>query len=331
MISPLDDYFHPRSDDPHWNESAWFGFHVPERNLTGWLYIYHRRNMNYTQAGVGLFDPSGEFTWDSLFHDWHHTMELPPDAEMFDFAAENSLVVRCVEPWKTFTFAYDAEGLVLDLTWTATMEPHDSGLPGGMADWALENASPTGHYEQSGRMTGTVRLEALGDEVVEINCWSVRDHSWGPRKITHHTPRGVNPWAANENMAFFLSAVGDRPSVTDPVDGTTEVIKSGFYRLGGDTAGLFDGTYRCTERGSDGRPLTVVCEATDTLGRSFTAVGRCTNWLIWPGYPHYFQWWSLAEFDVNGEKAWGNVMEWLPADLARRWLRTKSGLAVTAR
>lgn len=326
MISTVDDYFHELTDDPRWSESAWFGFTIPERTITGFVYMYHRRNQKHTMAGVGLFDLSGENMWDCLFHDWFDTMPLAPDANMFDFQADNGLTVRCVAPLKTFELSYNGEGLELDLTFNAVMEPFDSGLPGKMQDWAIGGAE-TGHYEQGGRITGTIKVETLPGETLTVDSWSVRDHSWGPRHITAKTPRGVNPWAASENCSFFLSAVGRLPSEDDPVDDTTEEIVEGYHHADGKSGGLFEGTYTCVERGEDGRPLTVVMEAKDTLGRDFRAEGRCVSWLIWPGYPHYFQWWSLAEFDVNGEKAWGNVMEWLPSDLARRWLRTKKGAA----
>lgn len=42
MLRPEDDSFHRGSDDPWWNESAWFGFMVPERELSGYVYMYHR-------------------------------------------------------------------------------------------------------------------------------------------------------------------------------------------------------------------------------------------------------------------------------------------------
>ncbi|HVW32262.1 MAG TPA: hypothetical protein VHL53_06970, partial [Acidimicrobiia bacterium] len=66
LIRPQDDYFHKdiQTDDPFWNESAWFPFHVPERELCGFVYMNHRPNMNFSMTGVGLWDPTGEETYD---------------------------------------------------------------------------------------------------------------------------------------------------------------------------------------------------------------------------------------------------------------------------
>ena len=71
LIRPEDDYFHhgTRTDNPFWNESAWFPFHVPERELCGFVYMNHRPNMNFSMTGVALWDPSGEQTYDCLYYD----------------------------------------------------------------------------------------------------------------------------------------------------------------------------------------------------------------------------------------------------------------------
>lgn len=34
------------AEDPYWNESAWFGLMIPERKIHGFVYFWHRNNMN---------------------------------------------------------------------------------------------------------------------------------------------------------------------------------------------------------------------------------------------------------------------------------------------
>jgi hypothetical protein len=38
-INPDDDKFHPRTNDPWWNEASYITFRVPERDLMGLLYV----------------------------------------------------------------------------------------------------------------------------------------------------------------------------------------------------------------------------------------------------------------------------------------------------
>src|SRR5688572_14640488 len=55
-----DEHFHPRTDDPWWNEASFITFRIPERKLMGLLYYYLRPNQNTANAGPMIWDPSGE-------------------------------------------------------------------------------------------------------------------------------------------------------------------------------------------------------------------------------------------------------------------------------
>ena len=324
LIRPEDDYFHERTDHPDWNESGWFGFNDPERELNGWVYMYHRPNMKYTVAGVAVWDPSGEYPWDCLFYDWNDTMPLAPDANMFDFQAVNSFSAKCVEPLKKLEFGYGSEGCELDLTWTAVREPQFSGQPPeGGGEWGPD------HFEQIGRMTGTVKLESLGGEELEINSFSMRDHTWGERRVTPKLPRGDFPTGiASEDNAFVATVAYTDPPETDPVDGATERIVTGWYLKDGEIAGMYSGTRNVAERGEDGRPKLVILEGKDELGRDLYAEGRCVNWLYWPGYPHFFQWWSLIRWEFDGVVGYGDLFDWFPARRMRSWTRSRKQVPV---
>lgn len=45
-----DEGFHPRTDDPWWNESSFITFRIPERRLFGIIYFYFRPNQNTAMA-----------------------------------------------------------------------------------------------------------------------------------------------------------------------------------------------------------------------------------------------------------------------------------------
>ncbi len=36
-LGAADEVFHPAGDDPNWNESGWFGFSIPERDINGFV------------------------------------------------------------------------------------------------------------------------------------------------------------------------------------------------------------------------------------------------------------------------------------------------------
>ena len=97
LVVPDDDRLHPRDDDPYWNESSWISVMVPERGIGGSIYFYHRPNMKLTAGGPFLFDLTGQEVYDCLYWDFDTTQAMPADADMFDFALDNSLTVRTIE------------------------------------------------------------------------------------------------------------------------------------------------------------------------------------------------------------------------------------------
>ena len=324
MILPSDDYLHPRDNDPYWNESSWISFMIPERKLTGHVYFYHRPNLGYIVGGVSVWDPSGEYPWDCLHYDWGDPYPMSATVDMYDFTLPNGLTVELIEPLKSFRFkyknaqhgSYENTDCELDAVWEALMPPHDTGLPQGQDEWGR------GHYEQPGRMRGTLRI---GGETIKLDCFSERDRSWGRRRVANN-PRGFFPWAiASEKSAFHVFG----PSTADPRtdDGMgPDRIASGWYLKDGVCGSLVSGERTMLERGADGRPLRVRIDATDDLGRTFEAVGHTTNMLVWPGYSYLYMWWAQVEWQFDGQTCYGEEQDWWPNQQARKFLRKRRGL-----
>lgn len=314
QIKPAHDSFQPLSDNPFWSESAYFPFLVPEKQLSGWVYMLHRRNMAHTVAGVAIWDPTGDATYDCRYYDWGDPLPTPDDADMFDFALPNGLRVECKEPLGRFNLSYHDAGCQLNLEWTAVSNPFmaDWGGSSGSDDWA------TGHYEQRGRIAGQL---VVGGELIEVDSWSNRDRSWGPRHYINN-PGGDFPWAiAADGSGFHALAIDTRERDADGSVDSPHEVKFGWYSLDGELRNLVGGTRRVVERGTDGRPIRVRLHAVDSSGRELEAEGRCVNWLKWSGYATMFQWWCLAEWHFDGRTGWGEVMEFRPLEQGRRLLR----------
>ena len=325
MIRPEDDYWHPRSDDPYWNESAWFGFNIPERLISGWVYFYHRPNMNYTVAGTALWDPSGEHEWDCLYYDWGETVALEAGTNMFDFSSANGVTVKCLEPLKSFKLDYENDGCRVDLKWDAFMEPQESmrldssgapvksELPAGSEEWG------SAHYELGGHIHGTV---AVDGEELTVDCLGLRDHSWGPRRYTTN-PRGdFCSVLTDERTGFCMFPVGTAPRDADPMVGVDDRLVFGWILRDGRASRLVTGTRRVLERDDRGRPQQIVVDGVDALGRELHAEGRTRNHLWWRGYPSMFQWWCLCEWELDGKTAFGEEQDFVPLQQARRYMRS---------
>jgi hypothetical protein len=85
---------------------------------------------------------------------------------------------------------------------------------------------------------------------------------------------------------------------------------------------LSEGVVRVDERGPDGRPLSVVTEATDNLGRRLSAYGRMRNHLHWRGYPWLSMWWAQTEWSFDGQQAFGEQQDFVPVQLRRKVARS---------
>jgi len=312
------DRFHQRTDNPYWNESAWFSFMIPERNLHGMVYMYYRPNMGLAAAGPFIWDRSGEQIYDCLYYGFDPMLSMPEDVEMFDVSLPNSYTVRTIEPDRAFEFGYKSDRCELDLTFTAVLDPHiksetvkdESQLHGW---WSQVDV---GHYDQLGRMRGGFIVDG---ERYEVDCYSMRDRSWGPRKLL--PVRLCYPWAAaSDDHSFLAPSVSQTPLETDPVFDTVERVMagSGWYCRDGIKSNLVDGTLRTLERGSDGRPLTQVIEAIDEIGRELRATGHTRNLLKLSIYGNWFDWYSLAEWEFDGVRAFGEIEDYHPFAIYRR-------------
>jgi hypothetical protein len=327
MTSHGHDRFHDRNDDPYWNESAWFSFMIPERSLHGMFYLYYRPNMKLAAGGPMIWDLSGEQIYDCLYWGFDPYLAMPGTANMFDVTLANSFEVRTIEADKAFAFGYKSDRCSVDMAFESRMDPHikqdtvkdESQLHGWWADVNV------GHYDQVGRMTGSFTVDG---ERYEVDCYSMRDRSWGPRKLL--PVRLAYPWAvASDDHSFLAPAVSDLPLSEDPVVGTSERIMTGagFYLRDGIKSSLVDGKVSVVERGPDGRPLRQIIDATDELGRALHAEGRTTNLLKLSIYGNWFDWYSQAEWEFDGVRAHGEIEDYHPIELYRRLqqhLRTAS-------
>lgn len=321
-VSVEDERFHPGSADPWWNESSFITFRVPERDLLGILYFYFRPNQKMAMGGPIIFDRTGDGLSDCLHCGWTWHMPMPDDAEMFDFRLENGFEVQTIEPQRSYRHVYDDPECGFDLTFVAAREPYyltsadDDGVAGMEGFLTHSEEVLAGHYEQYGRMNGTLTLR--GETINVVDSAVLRDRSWGPRPILPQMrrPRGAYLFGmGSDENAFQVFSLSELPYENDPVYGTTERVVGGFYVKDGEVGDIVSGWRRCIARGIDGRPIREVIEAVDHLGRKLEAEGRVSSLLKWQGgYGDYLGWWCCEQWDFDGHSgAPGELQEYLIA------------------
>ena len=181
-----DELMHPVGDDHSWSESYYFNFVDPDSGIGMFTRMGFRPGNGWADAlhAIYLDEHRVAFTYG------RRTIEKDLSQYDGDLAA-GDLTLTCVEPHQSWRIRYDgpaqniadadvlltrrkerpdgwftAAHLTMDLTFECLTEPHYAA------------SGERGHFEQSGRVTGTIRLD---DEQWTVGGYGVRDKSWGPR------------------------------------------------------------------------------------------------------------------------------------------------------
>jgi hypothetical protein len=195
-----DDYMHPASGDPSFNESMFFNFFDDTLGLGGFVRIGNRVNERHAEMTLCIFLPSGE-----LLMQWGKP--TIHSNEEFDAAG---MAFRVIEPGRRLAVHYNGEAvrmqnpdemrepgkamrgnptcrvsLMLDITATGPMIGDREGTPGSVI--FLDGV---GHYQQPIAAAGEL---TAGSDQWQLSAHGVRDHSWGPR-IWHSIYRDRSIW-----------------------------------------------------------------------------------------------------------------------------------------
>lgn len=316
-ITAEDDYFrhHKRPADPFWNESGVFGFMIPERRINGYFYVWHRPNMRLTSAGIAIWDDTGSESYDCLYSEWFHFNPMTDDTDMFDFTLANGMTCANISPLKHYNLSYESSECVLELDWKPFSHPPNQHFPGGKG---LENLGGV-HYEQAGRVTGTV---SIAGEIMTVNCTHIRDYSRGPRPgPMRKVPGGGFDFASFDDQNWFvLSTV--RPDPLAPIEpASIDAPGYGQLVLGGDMGRIVDARRQVTQRDPDGMPRHVSLWIVDEYGRELNSEASTINHLRW--HSLWYQQWCLAEWSSEIGKGWGESNDWFDPSVARQFHRAR--------
>ena len=181
-----DELMHPVGDDPAWSESYYFNFVDPGTKIgmftrmgfrpgNGWADALHviylgKRRVAFTygrrdiEADLARYDgdlSAGSLTLNCLRP--HELWELRYQGPAQDVADAEILLTRSKERPQGW---FQPSTLDMTLQFECLTPPH------------YANRGEHGHFEQSGRVRGSI---ALDGERWQVDGFGVRDKSWGPR------------------------------------------------------------------------------------------------------------------------------------------------------
>jgi hypothetical protein len=326
---PADELFHPVGDHAAWSESYYFNFIDPATGVGAFTRMGFRPNDGWADALHAVYLPDGRVAF-TYCRRTDLTPEVVASLGPVDPTVAN-LTLRRGEAFKRWDIVYSGEAqdmadptvmlaatkdrpegwmrpahLEMDIAFQALAGPH----------YAVGGSQ--GHFEQTGRFTGDIRL---GDEQWTVDAYGVRDKSWGPR--TWQAPSGTAAKASGPaavEQGCFLNwfsmnfgadlALGGACGKT--ADGTFR--GKGWIQRDGETLDLTDVTM--TTVFDDGNPLlhqTVQLRATDSAGGTIVVDGTVLT--ICPtkiprrdGVTFVNE--GLARFETEGRTGFGISEHW---------------------
>ena len=306
-FGPDDDDLHTPSADFYDTETFWFSFFVPEQALGAWLYTTVRQTAGVSGGGAWIWDATGVDPWEIRFFEQFSWLKVPAQHSPARLAFPNGAVITRRQPLMSYDLTYeDRDRLSVALRFDALEAP----VP------LLSGAPPypkATHFDQTGRVTGRFVLDGAR---TEVDCFAMRDRSWGPRAERGYRRVGYC-WAADADTTFlsFSTPAGDDD------DPDADRIYAGYLRRDGDVAHLVSGRRRTVRHPVDNWVTAIELEAVDTLGRRVVADARATSRMILPGATSMCINTVLA-WTVDGRAVHGEDQDVWPI---KEWRRSRAG------
>jgi hypothetical protein len=290
--TPQDDYLHPPADDDRWyTETYWFSLDDPERGLSAQFYPVIRPNLGVAALLVAVYVPGRDAPWTIPY--WRPQWHLPVPGFEGDTLSIAGLSYEILEPLNRFRVTYDDPGLfTADLVFEGVADIHV----------AHPGAVYAGHLDHPCRVTGEIML---GGTRIDLDCFGMRDRSWGPRTDEKRSARASYLYGIAADSGFLVIDLVDRdpPAVLGYLDrdGKRGKIASASIERTDDAMGRIE---------------TVRVTAEDEHGRTLETSGIARNHFAMQANPHQFAWMTMVEWD--GGKWHGEFQDvWGPDSLSR--------------
>jgi len=282
-----DDQLHSPSEEKGWRESYYFNFVDIKNGISG-----------FTTIGLMPVIQRREFVF-AIFHGGRRIAHFVESAGPFDPSKSNPLsdgivTYEQVAPMKRWRLAFSKGDAEADLLW----EGRFPAFPFG----ACSGTSWDGHFEQSGSVSGTVRIAG---RTIHVKGLGQRDKSWGPRDwhisswfALHAQFRGISIGLRRDDVGASSVLSG---GISSPA-GHIPIASMELQTVCGDDGAPKGATSRIA--GSDGKAYTLHSELIHPC--SFVKFSR-----PFPGgRTDLFEAMAVHRCDELGEEGTG-LLEWL--------------------
>lgn len=273
--------------NPNWMETFWYGAWIPEHALSVYIYHWFRPVLGIYGGGCLIWDGEHHLPWDipAFYYDVNRPIVSKTDLRSLDLDCGTHLHARI--EGQRYETGFKRDEIEVALTFDAAAPAEIVGGTGMTEFFA-------GHIDQSGYYTGHIRI---GSAQHRIDCFGIRDRSWGPRTITSDI-RMNYCHGESEQMAFV--------AYTKPEDGLDKVFR-GDLTIGERKLELADGTRQAFyERG---RLRRIDMEVVDTQGRRLSGTGTPLNRMVYIPYPGLVTWIHLMRWEFGSHVIYGEEQD----------------------
>ncbi len=278
-----DDRFHPvTASEESWIETLWFPFWLPEEKMSCYVHVHFCPNKSIYRGSIFGWQADNELVFLERFEE--PLPSLTEYGNLTNLSLPIGLRVASLKPQQTFEVSYRHATGGFHFIFDAIMLPI----------MMTPDASPgmfQGHMNQSGQARGKFELNGRQSS---INCYTVRDRSWGPRKVSSGHRAG-NCHGTGKGASFYIYVQPDEKGI--------EQITNGHFLMGDRLARVVAGERRI--EWDDSRPVTIDIDAEDESGRRLRAHGECLNRRITLSPPNLCVVLNLVRWNVSGETLWG--------------------------
>lgn len=284
-------------------ETQYFGFSVPEARLHALCYLWHRPNLGIITGGVWVWRGIKRAAVHSELFDMRSFMnDSPLKGGISHFTLENSYSVETLEPMKSFrlTYADAVRDHKLDLR-------IDALSPGVLfADGK--------HFEQVMKVHGLARIRGTD---YEVDCYNVRDRSWGKVRPEDIMPLPPMSWITT----VFDDDFSINCNVFDQVEGNPELagttmelpvektLMGGWVWKDGEVSAVVHARKTVVRAPESYIPLGIEIDVRDAKGREFHLSGRLIASCPWQTWSNVNMAMNLMRWECEGRVTHGDCQE----------------------
>lgn len=299
-----DDFLH-REGNPAGasaTETYYFGFHVAEAAIHGYVYLWFHPNLGTVTAACMITQGFRSSTLGADFSDIRAYLAIDEHvcAETGRMSFPNGLTLTPLEPMRR---------------WHVTLEDRGTGTA---FDLHFDAAQPPviradqKHLDQNMHVTGQLTLRG---QQHSVDCHQVRDRSW--QNLRAEDPMPVPPYdwlTVTQGSAFSMNlSIFDDLGVLGNPGGHIHVppvqLQDGWVCIGDKPRRIVSATKRTERCPTTLSPRRHELVVEDDQGERYELVGEAIGSGAWAGWPNMLWHQNLMRWTCNGKAALGESQE----------------------